>query len=285
MNDLKKLKEKLEEIDKDIKFQSTNIGVRDRCWDLMQDAIQKTTEVNKNKQDRIKINCGGKRFTTTKQTLLSAKSSLFEAIVNDPDFDLTQELFFDRSPDFFSAILEYIRTGFINYKLFKKEERKKLLEEAKYYQVIGIIQYLEERLKEIDIVSFEFSGAYTYKGETAGTNLLEDIKNEDLSVGAICATSPGSITFKLNSDWEIKELQVGGYKGNSKLWYPENGSGAQILTSDDGKEWKKVGKIPSGYGKETKTVKLTTSVARYVKFTHSSYLGISYLKIVKIEDE
>lgn len=284
INDLNKLKNRLELMDDDIKFQNKNIGVRDRCWEEMQDSLKHSIEVN-SKKDKVVIDCGGKKFTTSKTTLLKAKHSIFEAIVQDPDFDLTKELFFDRSPEYFTHIFEYIRSGSINYKLFNKQEKLKLLEEARYYQVLDISEYLEERTKEIELVSYEYTGPYIYKGATAGTNILEDVKTEDLTDGAICCTSPGNIVFKLNCDWEINEIKIGGYKGNSKVWYPENGCGAAISTSEDGKEWKKVGKIPTGYGKEIKTVKLTKSIARYIKFSHTSYLGISYLKIVKIEDD
>lgn len=283
--DLADLKAKLEVINKDIRFQTVNISVRDKSHAEMQETINSVVEANKSKQDRINICCGGKKFTTTKNTFLSAKNSLFEAIVNDPDFDLSQELFFDRSADFFGTILEFLRTGLINYKAFKKEQRKKLLVEAQYFQIIEIIKYLEERCKEIDFVSYEFSGVYSYKGKLAGNNILEDLKNEDLTVGGICACSPGSITIKLNSDWEFKDIDIGGFSGNNKLWYPENGSGAAISTSEDGKEFKKVGKIPSGYGKEIKKIKLTKSIGRYIRFSHSSYLGVGYLKINKLDDE
>jgi hypothetical protein len=285
INDLNNLKTKLEAMDKEIKFQTKNIGIRDKCWDEMSSTLVKTVELNKNKSDRVNIDCGGRKFTTTKTTFLNAKNSLFEAIAQDPYFDLNKEIFFDRSPDYFGAILEYIRSGQINYKLFKKEQKKKLLEEAKYFQVLEVVNYLEERLKDVELLSFEFTGPYVYKGQTAGTNILEDVKNRDLNVGGICSASPGNIVFKLNSDWEFSEIEIGGYKGDAKLWYPENGSGASIYTSEDGKEWKKVGKIPSGYGKEIKTVKLTKSVGRYIKFNHSSYLGISFLNVKKIEED
>ena len=287
INDLNRLKNKLEEMDKDIVFQTKNIGVRDKYWDEMQEAMKSTAEINKSKNSLIKIDCGGEKFQTAKSTLVNeyARQSLLEAVVNDSDFDLSQELFFDRDPRYFSTILEYLRSGNINYKVFTKEEKKKLMEEARYYQIIGILSYLEERMKEVDFVSFEFTGAYTYKGKTAGSNILEDIKNPDLKVGGICSASPGSIVIKLNSDWEFSEIEIGGYKGDATLWYPENGCGAQILTSENGKDFKKVGKIPSGYGKDVKKVKLTKSVGRYIKFQHTSYVGISYLKIFKLDDE
>lgn len=284
IDDLRKLKNTLNEMNKDIIFQSGNISVRDNCWDNMKDNLQTIGDSNKIKNNIVKIDCGGVTFSTTKQTLLNCKNSLFEAIVNDPEFNLDQEIFFDRDPFFFELILEYLRTGELNYRLLSKDQKKKLLEEAKYYQVLGILNYLAEKLKDIELVSFEYSGSYSHKGKTAGTNILEDVKTEDLNTG-ICAKSPGTITFKLNCDWDFKELEIGGFKGDTAIWYPDNGSGAQILTSLDGKNFTKVGKIPSGYGKEKKLVKLTKTAARYIRFQHTSYLGIGYLKIIKIDEE
>lgn len=285
IDDLKKLKDKLVNIDSDLRFQTKNIAVRDTCWNEMQNSMNVAIKDNKSKDDRITFDVGGRKFTTTKETLLKTKNSLFEAIVLDKEIDLSNELFFDRNPEYFTYILNYLRTGSINYKQFNKEEKKILLDEARYYQITDIISYLEERLKDIELISFEFKGPYLFKGQVAGSNLLEDVKNNDLDIGGICSTSPGEIVFTLNSDWEFNELEVGGFKGNSALWYPENGANAQIFTSSDKKEWKKVGKIPSGFGKEVKTVKLTKSVGKYIKFTASTYLGISYLKIKKLEDE
>lgn len=285
IDDLKKLKEKLSNIDSDIRFQTKNISVRDSCWDEMQASMNTAIKDNKCKDDKVSFDVGGRKFTTTKETLLKAKNSLFEAIVLDKEIDLTKELFFDRNPDIFTYILNYLRTGNINYKQFNKAEKRILLEEARYYQIIDIISYLEERLKDIELVSFDFKGPYLFKGQVAGSNLLEDLKNENLEIGGICSTTPGEIVFTLNSDWEFAELDIGGFKGNTALWYPENGANAQIFTSEDKKDWKKVGKIPSGFGKEVKSVKIAKSLAKYIKFTSTTYLGIGYLKIKKIEDD
>lgn len=48
-----------------------------------------------------------------------------------------------------------------------------------------------------------------------------------------------------------------------------------------------VGKIPSGYGKNIKTIKFTTGpkIFKYLKFKHSSYLGIGYLKILEFNSK
>lgn len=42
---------------------------------------------------------------------------------------------------------------------------------------------------------------------------------------------------------------------------------------------KTIASIPSGFGNEIKTVFLDKSLAKYVKFTSTSYLGIGYLNI------
>ena len=49
--DLANLKAKLEVINKDIKFQTVNIGVRDKSFAEMQNSMNSTVEANKIKQD------------------------------------------------------------------------------------------------------------------------------------------------------------------------------------------------------------------------------------------
>jgi len=130
----------------------------------------------------------------------------------------------------------------------------------------------------MDIIRFEYSGPYNYNNQIAGTNRLEDISDRSLKKG-ICAITPGWIIFELNDEWEISEIEIGGFAGNNSLWAPENGAGATILTSLDKSNWATVGSVPSGFGTTIKTVKLTKSVARYLKFTCTNYLGIGYFSI------
>ena len=81
-------------------------------------------------------------------------------------------------------------------------------------------------------------------------------------------------------------MKIGGYKGDSALWYSGNGAGAQILVSETGKDYVKVGNIPSKFAKEITEVKLDKVVtAKFIKFIHSSYLGIGYLEIEKNEED
>jgi len=125
-------------------------------------------------------------------------------------------------------------------------------------------------------VSFEYSGAYSYNGQTAGGGKVSDLRKRDLTSG-ICSTSPGWIIIELNANWEFDEMEVGGWTGNSTLWYNANGSGASIQTSSDKTNWKTVGTIPTNYGSAIQKVKLTLSSGKYVRFNHNSYLGLGFV--------
>ncbi|PKI37701.1 hypothetical protein CRG98_041994 [Punica granatum] len=62
--------------------------------------------------DRLKFNVGGKIFETTKTTLANAaSSSFFSALLNDRWNSDTDEIFIDRDPKCFGALLNLLRTG------------------------------------------------------------------------------------------------------------------------------------------------------------------------------
>jgi hypothetical protein len=98
----------------------------------------------------------------------------------------------------------------------------------------------------------------------------------------VCAGSPGWIIVEMKRECEFEEMEIAGWKGNSTIWYCENGSGANILTSMDKEKWTQVGNIPSGYGSKIAKVKVKKSFAKYIKFQYTSYIGIGYLNIKKI---
>ena len=100
-------------------------------------------------------------------------------------------------------------------------------------------------------------------------------------MSGICVASPGWIIIELNNEWEIDEIEVGGYKGNSTAWAPDNGNNAKILTSPNKINWTEVGLIPSGFGSSVKNVRLTRSTGKWIKFQSTGYLGIGYLEIEK----
>lgn len=274
------IREKLLNLKAELKETSQEVKIREFKYSRMKGNLDNVADYQSNP---IVLNVGGSIFHTTKSTLLSVKNSLLERIVSSGEFDLNKEIFIDRSPKLFPMVLNFYRTGKVNYKAFEtKQDLRLFRNEADFFQLLEVLDYIDSRMKEIKFVDFKFTGPYVYHGNTAGTNRLEDLSDET-GLRGICSNAPGSITIELNEEWEFKELVIGGWRANKSLWYADNGAGADISVSTNGIKWTSIGKIPSGFGSSNKEVKFTSCVARYIKFSISSYLGIGYLKIHKME--
>ncbi|PIA61611.1 hypothetical protein AQUCO_00300851v1 [Aquilegia coerulea] len=86
------------------------------------------------RQDRIKLNVGGKLFETTISTLLSAGPDSLLAALSARERDNENPVFIDRDPEIFSVLLYLLRTSHLpsTARRFSKQE---LTEEALYYGV------------------------------------------------------------------------------------------------------------------------------------------------------
>lgn len=278
--DLTALKERLSLIESQLEGEMKALEEREFKWNKLDKEVDKILDKN---DKVIKFNVSGQLFASKSSTLSSLPDTLFHKILNSSQLDLSKPIFFDRSPMLFQDLLDYIRTKSINYKKFNKYEMVELFQEADYYEVGPISDYLRERTKDIECIRLEISAPYTYKGKTAGTNRCQDLKDKTLKKGT-CTGSPGWIILELNSDWEFEEIEVGGYTGDTQLWYSGNGSGAAIETSADKTTWTKVGSIPSNYANGIVKVKVKKSTAKFIRLNHTSYLGIGYLNVIKIEE-
>lgn len=281
---LQKTKERLININITLNQNKEKIKIR---TGIEKEMTQTYNDYILNKSNKIiKFNVGGTIFSTFQKTILSSngKDSLLEGVLLDKEIDKSRELFFDRNPFYFNYILNYLRNGELNIKLLSNHQWGYLLNEAKYFQIHGLIKYIKEKMMEIEFVSFHYSGAYFLNGEIAGTNLIEDIKDKSVEDGGICVKGPGHIIFELNSNWEFNKIEIKGYSGNSHIWNVNNGSGASIYSSIDKKEWILIGKIPIGFGNEVKNVNLLRSVGRFIKFESKYNIGIGYLKVYKIDE-
>lgn len=274
-DDLSGLKSKLQNIEGEFESKLKEVESKENKFKRIDEQIDDL--VNK-KDSIISINVGGKVFQTKTSTLLSVKDTLFTKLVSnalDNNETLT-ELFFDRNFEHFHIILDYLRTKQFNAKGMKKWQIDELREESEYYGIDYIQEILAELLKEVEFVNWENSGRYS----NAGTHNLADLKDRSLMKG-ICVQSPYFITIELNYEHEFEEIEVGGWNGNTSIWYPGNGSGAQILTSKDKSTWVEVGKLPSNFTSTITTVKLKKTTAKYIKFQHNSYLGLGFLNIIR----
>jgi len=86
---------------------------------------------------KIKLDIGGKIFSTSKSTLMAFEGSYFHAMLSSghwqPDEDGTY--FIDRNPKFFGLILDFMRTGKIDLTDLSKKDLIHLEEDLDYFQI------------------------------------------------------------------------------------------------------------------------------------------------------
>ncbi len=280
--DLYHLKAKLENVEAKVNGHLKEFQSRDEKWKKMDEKI-KNLKVNEDQV--IKMNVGGTPFATKLKTLINIKDTLFYKIVVSEKFDFIKVLFFDRFDNYFGTILNYLRYNKINYKMYNKRQLEEFLIEAEYYELYEISKYINSVLKDIRIIAFEVSSPFIIGDKTIGTQKVEFLNNlEDRSLkNGIVANSNANIIFSLNEEWEIENIEVGGWNGNPSVFSPTNGGNATIHTSKDRKNWTSVGTLPHNFGGYITTVQLTRSSGIYIKFTAvgGSYIGIGYLRINK----
>jgi hypothetical protein len=270
------LKDKLEFIEHDLESKLLKLHIRENTWRIMEDHIE---DIRNNQHNIVALNIGGKLFATRKETLLSPKDSLFCDIIQSNRFKLDKEIFIDRDPKLFPYILEFLRSGNINFKRFNQENKDALLREAEYYGIKDLSNNIHEINKPIKFISFDINLPYLVNDKTIGSNNLEDIIDLSKNEG-ICANAPARIIIELNQEWEFAEIEVGGYMGDKSNWNHKKIEIAKIYTSNDKMDWTLVGTVPKGIAKKTNIIVKKTK-AKYIKFESSGKFGIGYLNIKK----
>lgn len=280
-NILSNLKDQLNSLNDPLSNQLKDLDKRGIKW-FHYDAIKDKMIKDNADTKLIYINVGGKVFQTTLLTLLNHPDTLLFNLIITDQWNYSEELFVDRSYKYFSVILSFLRNKNVNLSIYKEEELEEIMKEAKFYQLGNLTENLETSSGEVMYQNFEFSGEYRSSGILAGTNNIEDMNNFDdkSCTKGICTNTAGWIIFELNRSVEFEQIEIGGYRGNS-IYSSSNGSGATIKTSMDKNDWTTIGTIPSSYATIVVSHPVTISKAKYVKFEHTSYLGIGYFKIIK----
>lgn len=286
MNSLAKslvsLKEKVDSLEINLVAQTKELDNRGLKWFEFDDKKQKLIE-NGAERKIVKINVGGKVFQCSLLTILNNPDCLFFNLIMTDNWNYEEEIFFDRSFKYFPIVLSYLRNNKVNLDGYSDEQIPDITLEAKYYNIVPLIEITEKYVSKIFLVNFEFSGEYRSGDQLAGTNNVEDLNDhEDTScMKGICTAYTGWIILELNREVDVEKIEIGGYRGNTNLYASSNGSGASILTSLDKSSWTQVGVINSSYANTVYLHEVTPSRAKYIKLNHNSYLGIGYFRVVR----
>ena len=176
----------------------------------------------------------------------------------------------------FDTILNWMRTKKFNSSFYTNNELEDLKQLADYFGILPIYDKIVDFEREVTFVGIEPSPRYS----NIGTYVLQDLNDRSLLKG-YAVQSPFTIILELNHEADISAIEIGGYNGNTGSWAASNGAGAKISTSTNKQNWTEVGTIPSNYASSIVRVNLTQTIGLYLKFQHTTYLGIGFLKVVK----
>lgn len=238
---------------------------------------------NEQNQQIVTLSVGGTKFSTFLSTLGNVPDTLFTAIISHPNFRVDKELYFERSPVMFRYILNYLRTGKVNFNKLHESQIHSLFREAYYYELADLAAEAKEIVTGIKVIGYEVSEHFTEDDKVYATCSLEELANKSLKLGGICTEASGWIIFTLNSEWEINEVIIGPYITVSltSCWKNSNGKLSSIYTSTDKQIWNKVGTIPSTYSSKLATINFKNTTARYIKIQNESQIGVSYFRAGK----
>lgn len=273
------LKTSILDLESRFNFASKEIEAREARWKNCEKKLQELQKMN---EGFCVLNVGGEKFTVSLHILKSRRGTLFYKQILRKEIQAGKEVFYDRDPEYFPYILNFLRTGKIEESKFNEDEKEDLLAEAQFFEVQFIVEKLRATVAEVEFTKHEFSGEFKYSDKVVGTNNPKDLKDKTLQKG-IVANTPGVITLTMSREVEFQEIEIAGYNGNSTAWYVGNGRGSQILTSIDNSHWVSVGTIPQEFGHEVLKVSVTKSKAKYIRFSSTDFIGIGYLNIIDIQ--
>lgn len=155
----------------------------------------------------------------------------------------------------------------IVYSRLSEEQREMLEDDLDYYQ----LSITEE--KSDFSYSIKTSPLYSAAASENNANALTD---GNANTG-VAIDSPGWIIFKFQKQIQIMSVKVDGYRADAKMWPSSTGSGAKVYYSDDKSNWTDTGKILPNLS-TCSTLDLGKITCKYVKFQHSSHLGLSLVE-------
>ncbi len=154
------------------------------------------------KTKMIKLNVGGRRFMTERETLLRNGPNYFTALLNNPS--LAETIYIDRSAELFEWVLQFQRVG----KLYMDENQwRNLAIEAEYYLIEPLIEECklhspEHQLEQRNIEQLELLT------QLMAENQEKLSKDESETGKEVLAFSLESMTNRTNIKEAIHQIQA-----------------------------------------------------------------------------
>jgi len=133
-DDVSGLKTKLEQVEQDFHVKLKIVEKKEEAFKELDLKLQDIMTNDANKT--IKLNVGGKTFTTKLSTILSVKDTVFYRLIGDyvsKGKNIPDTLFFDRSYQYFELVLNYLRFKLFSLKKYTKFEKEDIKDEVEYY--------------------------------------------------------------------------------------------------------------------------------------------------------
>ena len=138
------------------------------------------TQSSGGERDWIKLNVGGKIFTTTRCTLTKdPESFLFRLCQETSDLESQKDdmgaYLIDRDPNYFNPILNYLRHG--KLVIDKNVSEEGVLEEAEFFNIKNLITLVKEKIQQRDL-----------KAQLVETSIRHQITDISMFIGSFSAT-------------------------------------------------------------------------------------------------
>lgn len=146
-NDYRFLIEKTIFILDNLKEENEIIQKEKESFELLDNKI--LNKYGNNETDCLVFDVRGKKFYIFPKNICNFKNNLFFLILSDPEIDIKNEIFIDRTNENVDIIFDFMKGYSIKEKLnkIKPNEMQNLLIECYYYQIKELIKYIIEYIK------------------------------------------------------------------------------------------------------------------------------------------
>jgi hypothetical protein len=218
----------------------------------------------------------------------------------------SKKIFIDRNPQTFTHIADIMRKSYLkkydhsiemriklpralnhaafmeDVKFYFKDDYDKVLEDFELYYLKSDGKLVPLNSSDELIIDIKIKKELTYEGLIPyKATKMSDIKRFE-SHKAFFVDHNSDIIFELKEKTPISSIEIKPFILDYDVWYPNEGAGAFVFVSVDGKTWEFVNAIPDDYGIEhtSSLIFFDEQIAKYIKIQTGDYsLSISYLKL------